>query len=440
MQDIEQLRNIVDDLLAEARKQGADSADAEVQYSSGLAATVRLGEVETVEQTSDQGLGVTVYMNGRKGNASTTDLSPGAIKESVSAAIRIAKYTSEDPAAGLADAELMAQEIPDLDLNHPWEIDADKAADLARQCEDAARSFDERITNSEGATTHTNNSVFVYGNSHGFIQGYPTTRHGLSCAILAQQGEEMQQGYWYTGSRLAEGMDPADEVGREAAARTVARLGARKIKTTECPVLFKNDLAPGLIRSMISAVRGPSLYRKASFLLDHLGQQIFPDWVEIDENPLLVRGLASAPFDNEGVATTPRKLIENGVLQGYVLDSYSGRKLGMPTTGNAGGFRNGRISSTGESFDEMLKKMDTGLLVTELMGHGSNLVTGDYSRGAAGFWVENGEIQYPVEEITVAGNLKDMFMGLVAVGSDNQIPGSMDTGSWLIERMTVAGS
>jgi len=437
--DIDQLKQTVADLLAEAKKQGASSAEAGVHAQQGLDVTVRLGETETIEHTNDHGLGVTVYFGNRKGSANTTDLSPAAVRETVAAACRIAKYTSEDPAAGLADPELMATDVPDLDLNHPWDIDALKAAEIARECEEAARGFDQRISNSEGATVHTQNSLFVYGNSHGFIGGYPTTRHSLSCAVLAGSGDQMQRDYWYTSDRVPESLQTASDVGIKAAERTVARLGSRKIKTTECPVLFRADLATGLLRSFFGAIRGPALYRKASFLLDHLGEIIFPDWVIVDEDPLKPQGIASAPFDNEGVATAPRKLVDGGVLQGYVLDSYSARRLGMQTTANAGGVRNARIDSTGESFEELLRRLDTGLLVTELMGQGSNTVTGDYSRGAAGFWVEDGEIAYPVEEVTVAGNLRDMFQGLLAVGADNDIPGSIDTGSWLIDRMTVAG-
>lgn len=437
--DKQQLEQVVSQLLQEAKAQGASSAEAGVHAQQGLDVTVRLGETETIEHTNDHGLGVTVYFGHRKGSANTTDLRPEAVRETVEAACRIARYTSEDPASGLADADRMAQDVPDLDLNHPWSIDASAAAELALQCEEAARAHDPRISNSEGATLHTQNALFVYGNSHGFVGGYPTTRHSLSCAVLAGEGEHMQRDYWYSSSRLPEGLDSAAAIGIEAARRTVARLGSRKIKTTECPVLFKADLAPGLLRSLIGAIRGPALYRRASFLLDQLGEPVFPDWVEIDENPLLPQGMASAPFDNEGVATGARSIVKNGVLQGYVLDSYSGRKLGLPTTGNAGGVRNLRIENTGETFEQLLQRMENGLLVTELMGHGSNLVTGDYSRGAAGFWVEDGEIAFPVEEVTVAGNLKAMFDGLLAVGSDNRIPGSIDTGSWLIERMTVAG-
>jgi PmbA protein len=436
---IAELKQAVEDLLAEAKKHGADAAEAGVSAQTGLAVTVRLGETETIEHTSDNGLGITVFFGKRKGSANTTDLSPDAIRESVAAACRIAKYTSEDPAAGLADPEMLAREIPDLDLYHPWDIDADSAATLARLCEDAARSTDERIRNSEGATLHTQRSAFVYGNSHGFVAGYPTTRHSLSCAVIAQQGDDMQRDYWYDSGRVpGEIADPAS-IGQRAAERAVARLDARKLGTRTCPVLFRSDIAPGLLRSLFGAIRGHAVYRKSTFLLDRVGDSIFPDWVQITEDPLQPRGPASAPFDNEGVATRPRELIKDGVLQGYLLDTYAARKLGLQSTGHAGGVRNGRIASSGESFEQLLAKMQRGVLVTELMGQGTNLVTGDYSRGAAGFWVENGEIQYPVEEITVAGNLAEMFRNLVAVGNDDAIPSSIKTGSWLFENMTVGG-
>lgn len=437
--ELPQLQGIVANLLDEAKKQGASQAEAGVHAQQGLDVTVRLGETETIEHTNDHGLGVTVYFGQRKGSANTTDLRPEATRETVAAACRIARHTEEDPAAGLADPELMAQEIPDLDLNHPWDVNAEQAAAIARECEDAARRFDPRIDNSEGASVHTQNSLFLYGNTHGFVGGYPTTRHSLSCAILASEGDEMQRDYWYSSSRLPEALDSAEAVGQEAARRTVARLGSRKLATTECPVIFKADVASGLLRALFGAIRGASLYRQASFLLDSLGEPIFPDWVNICEDPLKPRGLASAPFDNEGVATHANNIIESGVLRTYLLDSYSARKLGMHTTGHAGGVRNARIDNTGETLEQLMDRIQTGLIVTELMGHGSNLVTGDYSRGAAGFWVEDGEIAYPVSEITVAGNLRDMFCSLLAVGGDNNIPGSIDTGSWLIERMTVAG-
>jgi len=433
------LKQVVEDLLQEARHQGADAAEAGVSAQTGLSVTVRLGETETIEHTSDNGLGVTVYFGQRKGSANTTDLRPDAVRESVAAACRIARYTSEDPAAGLADPDLMARNVPDLDLYHPWELDADGAAAIARDCEDAARSLDPRISNSEGASLYTQRSSFVYGNSHGFVGGYPSTRHSLSCSVIAQQGEDMQRDYWYDSNRVpADLADPA-EIGRQAAERSLARLNGRQLGTRQCPVLFRADVAPSLLRSLFSAIRGHAVYRKSTFLLDQVGTQIFPDWVSISEDPLRPRGQASAPFDNEGVATRYRELVAAGVLQGYLLDSYSARKLGLQSTASAGGVRNARIASTGQPFDQLLSEMDKGVLVTELMGQGTNMVTGDYSRGAAGFWVENGEIQYPIDEITVAGNLEDMFRQLLAVGNDNDIPGSVDTGSWLIESMMVGG-
>ena len=438
-EQIARLQQVVEDLLREARQQGADAAEAGVSTQTGLSVTVRLGETETIEHTSDNGLGITVYFGQRKGSANTTDLRPEAIRESVAAACRIAKYTSEDPAAGLADPALMARDVPDLDLFHPWDLSADEAAQIALRCEEAARGFDPRIANSEGATLYTQRSGFIYGNSHGFVGGYPTTRHSLSCAVIAEQGDEMQRDYWYDSSRMPGELASAEAIGRTAAQRTVARLNGRKLGTRECPVLFRADVAPSLLRSLFGAIRGHAVYRKSTFLLDQIGVQIFPDWVSITENPLLPRAAASAPFDNEGVATAYRELVAGGVLQGYLLDSYAARKLGMQSTGSAGGVRNARIASSGQSFDELVREMDHGVVVTELMGQGTNLVTGDYSRGAAGFWVEGGEIKYPVEEITVAANLRDMFRQLVAVGSDNDIPGSIKTGSWLFERMTVAG-
>ncbi len=433
------LQQLVEDLLSEAKRQGASSAEAAVSSDAGLSASVRMGEVETIEHTRDNGLGISVYFGQRKGSASTSDLSPQAIIDTVQAACSIARYTSEDDCAGLADAELMAQDIPDLDLYHPWDIKVDTAIELGKECEAAALDYAPQINNSDGATLSTHSGLHVYGNSHGFIGGYPSSRHSLSCSVLGQDEQGMQRDYWYTSGRAASDLQGADEVGRKAGERTLARLGARKIGTRQSPVIFQADMAVGLLRNLIGAISGTALYRQSSFLLDHLGKQIFPEFVHIHENPLLPRGLASAPFDAEGVATRARDIVDQGVLQGYALSSYSARKLGMQTTGNAGGVRNLTIEQGELDLAGLLKKMDRGLLVTELMGQGINMVTGDYSRGAAGFWVEDGEIQYPVQEITVAGNLKQMFMQLLAVGRDIDPRTSVRTGSWLIESMTIAG-
>lgn len=433
------LEQLVDDLLTEAKKQGASSAEAAVSSDSGLSATVRMGDVETIEHTRDNGLGISVYFGQCKGSASTSDLSPQAIIDTVKAACSIARYTSEDDCTGLADPELMAKNIPDLDLHHPWPIEVDAAIDLGKRCETAALDYAPQINNSEGATLNTHSGLHVYGNSHGFIGGYPSSRHSLSCSVLGEDESGMQRDYWYTSGRASEDLETAEAVGRKAGERTLARLGSRKISTREAPVLFQAEMAVGLMRSLTGAISGSALYRQSSFLLDHLGKQIFPEFVQIHENPLLQRGLASAPFDAEGVATQARNIVDQGILQGYVLSSYSARKLGMQTTGNAGGVRNLSIQPGELNLTGMLKEMGAGLLVTELMGSGINMVTGDYSRGAAGFWVENGEIQYPVEEITIAGNLKQMLKQLLAVGNDIDLRSSVRTGSWLIESMTIAG-
>ncbi|MFC1748361.1 metalloprotease PmbA [Pseudomonadota bacterium] len=435
----EQLENVVADILAEAKGQGASDSEAAVSIESGLSVTARMGEVETVEHNHDKGLGVTVYFGQSKGSASTSDFSVTAIKDTVAAACRIARYTAADEYSGLADAALMAKSIPDLDLTHPWDISPEQAIDIALECEGAARSFDERITNSEGASVSSHQSYRVYGNSHDFVGSYGGTRHALSCAVVGQQDEGMQRDYWYTSARCASELEAADIVGHKAADRTVKRLGARKIKTCQVPVLYSAEVASGLLSSFFSAIRGGAQYRRSSFLLDSLEQQIFPDFVTIDERPHLHRGVSSAPFDREGVATQDRAFIKNGYLQSYVLDQYSARRLNTQTTGNAGGVRNVFISTGDMDLYALCREMGTGLLVTELMGHGANIVTGDYSRGAAGFWVENGVIQYPVEELTVAGNLKQMFMDIVAVGNDVDTRGNTRTGSILLSNMTVAG-
>jgi len=433
------LERIVEDLLAEAERQGADAAEAAVGTGVGLETTVRLGGVETLEHTRSNGLGITVYRGHHKGSASTSDLSPGAVRDTVVAACAIASHTQEDPCAGLALPQHMATRIPDLDLFHPWKLSIEYAIDLAVACEETARTADPRIVNSEGASVSTHTGVHVYGNSHGFIGGYPTSRHGISCAVLGREGESVQRDYWWDSARCADDLASAEAIGRRAGERTAARLGARQIATRKAPVLFSAQVAAGLLRHLIQAITGSGIYLRESFLLDHLGHGIFPDFVHIREEPLLPRGLGSAPFDDEGVATAPKDLVADGVLCSYLLNAYSARRLGMETTGNAGGVHNLRIDMGEMDRNALLRKMGTGLFVTELMGQGVNPVTGDYSRGAVGFWVEGGEIRFPVEEVTIAGNLKQMFRGLVAVGKDCDFSGSARTGSWLIDEMMIAG-
>jgi PmbA protein len=400
---------------------------------------VRLGDVETIEHHCDQGLGVTVYFGKRKGSASTTDLSAASIKETVGAACSIARYTSEDEYSGLPEQELLATEFPDLDLNHPWDISVDGAIALAVECEDAARNYHEEISNSEGASVDTHQGVRVMGNTLGFLQGYTSTRHSLSCSVLAQRGDSMQRDYWYTVARNAPDLESAVDVGKKAAERTLRRLEARSLSTRQCPVLYCAETASGLLGSFIGAISGGNLYRKSSFLLNALDTRVFPEFVRIHEQPYLMGALGSGTYDGEGVATLTRDIVSGGILQGYVLSTYSARKLGLHSTGNAGGVHNLTIDPGKLNYQDMLKELHTGLLVTELMGQGVNMVTGDYSRGAAGFWVENGEIQYPVEEITIAGNLKDMLKNIVAVGNDVDYRGNIRTGSLLVERMSIAG-
>jgi len=437
--DLQSIQRLVHNLLDEARAQGASAAEAAVSMGSGLNVTVRMGEVETVEYNRDKGLGVTVYFGQRKGSASTTDFEPAAVKETVAAACAIAKYTAEDDCSGLADANLMARDIPDLDLFFPWNIDADQAIVLARSCEDAARAVDKRITNSEGATVSSQQGARVYANSHGFVGAYPTTRHSVSCCVIGQDGEVMQRDYWYSSARDARDMQDAASIGTMAAQRTLRRLNGRRLTTRQAPVIFEADVAGSVLGSFVSAIRGGNLYRKSTFLLDSLGTQVFPAWLSLREDPHVKKGLASSPFDNEGVATHAHDLVRDGVVKSYVLDSYAARKLGMQTTGNAGGTHNLIVSHGDQDLTAVLRQMDTGLLVTELLGHGVNLTNGDYSRGASGFWVERGEIQYPVEEITIAGNLKTMFQNIVAIANDVDLRKNLRTGSLLIERMTIAG-
>ncbi|MDE2422866.1 MAG: metalloprotease PmbA [Betaproteobacteria bacterium] len=436
----EHLSQLVEEALVQAKIYGASAAEAEVSEGFGYSVTVRLKEVETIEYNRDKDLSVTVYFGQKKGHASTSDLSHQALKDTVEKAATIAKYTAADEFAGLAEASLYARPpFPQLDLYHPWNLPVEKAVALATRCEEEALKVDKNIQNSEGATVYTQESQFVYGNSAGFLGGFSGSSHGISCSVIAGADNAMQRDYWYTTARDAKDMDSAEKVGFEAGMRTVRRLNARRVKTCKVPVLFDATLASGLLGHFVGAVSGGAQYRKSSFLLNTLDQQIFAPQVQIIEDPFILKGLASSPFDDEGVATKHRQVVKDGILQGYFLSSYSARKLGMQTTGNSGGSHNLIIQPFGGSFEELLKQMGTGLWVTELLGHGVNSVTGDYSRGAAGFWVEKGEVQYPVQEITIAGNLKEMFKHIVGVGNDVLIRGSKITGSILIESMTVAG-
>lgn len=436
----QQLAEQVEQIIDEARRQGASACEVAVSLEQGLTTSVRQGEVETVEFNRDQGFGITLYLGQRKGSASTSASGTEAIRETVAAALAIAQHASEDDCAGLSDAALMARELPDLDLYHPWSIEPEQAIELALQCEAAAFAHDPRIRNADGSSLSSHQGCRVYGNSHGFIGGYTSSRHSLSCVMIAEQAGQMQRDYWYDVNRRAERLESPELIGRRAAERAVRRLGARSVPTCEVPVLFAAELAGGLFGHLLAAISGGNLYRRSSFLVDALGQTLFPEWMTIDERPRLPGGLASAAFDGDGLATYDKAFIEQGRLVSYVLGTYSGRKLGMPSTANAGGVHNLFVSHGTDDQAALLRQMGRGLLVTELMGQGVNLVTGDYSRGAAGFWVENGEIQFPVEEVTIAGNLRDMFRQIVAVGADLEWRGNVRSGSLLIERMTVAGS
>ncbi len=437
--EIDRLKTVVQQILDEAKQQGASAAEAGFSVDNGLSVAARLGEVETVEFHCDQGIAVTVYFGQQKGSASTNDVSPESLQETVAAACSIARYASPDQYAGLPEAAQLATVFPDLDLNHPWAINAEQAIDLAIECEDIARHYDPAISNSEGASVNSHQGTRVFGNSLGFLQGYQSSRHSISCSVLAGSGDSMQRDYWYSVARNPDLLESVRHIGEKTAQRTLARLNARSLTTRQCPVLFAPEMASGLIGALIGAISGGSLYRKASFMLDKLDSQILPDFVRIHEQPLLKGALGSASYDAEGVATQTRDIVSNGILRGYVLSTYSARKLGMQTTGNAGGVHNLTVDSGDLDFAGMLKLMNTGLLVTELMGQGVNRVTGDYSRGASGFWVENGVIQYPVEEITIAGNLTTMLRNLVAIGNDVDLRGNIRCGSILIEKMAIAG-
>lgn len=420
--------------------QQADAAEVAINKTTGISVSTRLCEVENVEFNSDGALGITVYRGQRKGSASTSDLSEKAIAQTVAAALDIARYTSEDPYAGPGPVELMAKNIPDLDLFHPDEPEPDHAAEIAARAEQAALDFDPRIKQSDGASYDSHYGIRVYGNSHGMLASYASSRHSTSCCVIAQgKNGDMERDYSYTTSRRVSDLWTPEKVGELAAKRTVERVDPRKLSTREAPVMFAADVATGLFGHLVMAISGSNLYRKSSFLLDKLDEQIFPEWLSISERPHILRGMASTPFDSEGLATYDREIIEQGILKTYLMTSYAARKLGRQPTGHAGGIHNWLVNSTGESFEALLKKMDRGLLVTELMGQGVNVVTGDYSRGAAGFWVENGQIQYPVSEITIAGNLKDMMMNMVAIGTDTETRSQIQTGSILLDTIKIAG-
>ena len=434
------LKQLVTDALTYAKTRGATAADAEVSEGFGQTVTVRQREVETIEYNRDKGIGVTVYIGQQRGHASSSDLSPEALRDTVDAALAIARFTAIDDCAGLADPDRLAREFPDLDLIHPWDMPVERAIEMAQACEAAGFAVDKKITNSEGATVSTQQSHFIYGNTNGFLAGYSSSRHSIWCALIAGKGDGMQRDDWYETVRDPADLPAPDLIGRKAGQRAVARLKARKVPTEQVPVLFESGVSASLMGHFVSAVSGGSLYRKSSFLLDSLGQTVFSPCVQMTDLPLIPKGLASGAFDEEGVATQARDIVKDGVVQGYFLASYSARKLGMQSTGNAGGNHNLIMQDTGEDFAALLKKMGRGLLVTELMGQGVNAVTGDYSRGAAGFWVEDGVIVYPVQEITIAGNLKTIYKNIVAIGNDVSRRSSRQCGSVLVEGMTLAGT
>lgn len=434
------LREQVERIVAEAKRQGATGCEVAVSLEQGLSTSVRQREVETVEFNRDQGFGITLYVGQRKGSASTSATGDEAIRETVAAALAIARHTSEDDCSGLADPALMARDMPDLDLYHAWSLTPDQAVERALACEAAAFDADPRVTKADGTTLNIHHGCRVYGNSHGFIGGYASTRHSLSCVMIAEGEGQMQRDYWYDVKRRGELLDSPESIGRRAAQRAASRLGARPVPTAEVPVLFAPEVAVGLFGHFLGAISGGSLYRKSSFLEGCLGQRLFPEWLTLDERPLLPGALGSASFDNDGLATYAKPFVENGTLVSYVLGTYSGRKLGMPSTANAGGVHNLFVSHGDEDQKALLRRMGRGLLVTELMGQGVNLVTGDYSRGAGGYWVENGEIQFPVQEVTIAANLKDLFASILAIGNDVENRGNLHTGSVLVERMMVAGN
>lgn len=436
----ERLKLIVTEILDETRQQGASSAEVNVAVNKGFSVTARKGDVESVEYHQDKIVDITVYFGQRTGSASLSDLRFTAIQDAVKAACNIARFTDEDSYAGLADKNLLAFHYPQLDMAYPWALTVEQAIDMARTCEKQALTMDPHIVNSEGASVITSQALGFYGNTLGFIGGYPSTRHEISCVLIGKKGDDMQRDYSYSTACDPALLDPIESIAKQAVQRTVSRLGARKLTTRRAPVVFIAEEARGLLGHFVAAITGGNLYRKSSFLLDQIGQPIFPAHITIDERPHLSKALGSAPFDDNGVGTRPNVFVKNGILNSYSLGVYSARKLGLQTTGNAGGVHNLFITTGDKNLAQLLKTLNTGLLVTELMGNGTNLVTGDYSQGAAGFWVENGTIQYPVHEITIAGNLRDMFTHIVEVGNDVDSRGNIRTGSILIENMMIAGN
>ncbi len=435
----ESLADVAAQTIEIARRHGAHQAEAGVSYDEGLSVTVRMGELESVERQRDRGLAVTVYRDARKGSASTTDFSAASIEDTVRKALSIGSFTAPDEYAGLADAKLMAVDPPDLQLYFPWELDVEHATALALRAENAARAFDARISNSEGAMASSGCGHRVYANSHGFIGGYPTSTCSTSCSVVANDASSLERDYWYSAARAPDELESPESVGREAARRAVERLGARQLSTRVVPVLFPAEIAKGLFGHLVAAIRGTAQYRRASFLLGAVGQQVLPSFVDIEEDPLIPRGLASAPFDAEGVATRRRRLVTGGVLQGYVLSSYSARRLGLETTANAGGVHNLLVQPTAGPLESLIADMDEGFVVGELLGQGVNIVSGDYSRGAAGFWVERGAIVHPVNEVTIAGNLAEMLRRIEAIGSDIDKRGTVRCGAVRVGALTLAG-
>ncbi|HTJ97086.1 MAG TPA: metalloprotease PmbA [Rhodocyclaceae bacterium] len=435
----ETLRTLAQDVLSYAKSAGATACEVDVSEGFGQSVSVRKAEVETIEYNRDKGVGVTIYLGQQRGHASSSDFAPEALRATVDAALSIARFTAADSAAGLAEEKLLAKKSMELDLYHPWDVQVSDAIELAKRAEEAAFKVSPLITNSEGASVSVQQSHFISANSLGFCDGYASSRHYIACSVIAGKGDDMQRDDWYTSQRKSTDLAAPEVIGDYAARRALSRLGARQPKTAQVPVLFEAPLAAGLIGSFVRAVSGGALYRKSSFLLDSLGTQVFPEFMQISERPHLIGGFASSPFDDDGVATHDREVIANGILQGYFLSTYSARKMGMQTTGNSGGSHNLIVKPGDLDFAGLIKKMGRGLIVTELLGQGVNYVTGDYSRGAAGYWVENGEIAYPVHEFTIAGNLKDMLKNIAAVGNDVLIRGSKQVGSILVERMTVAG-